>query len=99
MIFLLWAIFHLATAHEDHNERHTKEEYFNTIQELVKKVTSLEKKMEEKDEQMGHLQKNVQELEAMQCKAEVKKELNEILPTAIQQGLRDLPFEIVCPFR
>ena len=102
MIFLLWAIFHLATAHEDHNKRQTDEEYFDTIQELVMKVTNLEKKIEFKDEQMGHLQKRVNELEkgmGMQCKADVKKELNEILPTAIQRGLRDLPFEMVCAFR
>ena len=74
MIFILWSIFHLAMAHEDHNKRQTDEEYSNTIQELMKKVTSLEKKMEVKDEQMGHLQKRVNELEnemGMQCKAQM----------------------------
>ena len=106
MIFLLWAIFHLATAHQDLNERQMKEEYINTIQDLVKKVASLEEKMEVKNEQIGHLEKHVKELETwrekemrMQCKADAKKELDDILPTAIQQGLRDLPFEMVCAFR
>ena len=32
----------------------------------------------------------------MECKAEVKKEVDNVLPTAVEQGLRDLPFEMVC---
>ena len=35
----------------------------------------------------------------MQCKAEVMKELDKVLPAAVEQGLRDLPFEMVCAFR
>ena len=35
----------------------------------------------------------------MQCKAEVKKELDKVLPTAVEQGLRDLPFEMVCAYK
>merc|ERR1712210_224564 len=34
-----------------------------------------------------------------QFKAEVKKELDKVLPTAVEQGLRDLPFEMVCAFK
>ena len=34
-----------------------------------------------------------------QCKAEVKKEVDKVLPTAVEQGLRDLPFEMVCAFQ
>merc|ERR1712037_336959 len=33
------------------------------------------------------------------CKAEVKKELDKVLPTAVEQGLRDLPFEMVCAYK
>ena len=33
-----------------------------------------------------------------QCKEEVKKEVDNVLPTAVEQGLRDLPFEMVCAF-
>merc|ERR1712210_365635 len=33
------------------------------------------------------------------CKAEVKKELDKVLPTAVEQGLRDLPFEMVCAYQ
>ena len=29
---------------------------------------------------------------------EIKKELDNVLPTAVHQGLRDLPFEMVCAF-
>jgi len=35
----------------------------------------------------------------MQCQAEVKKELDKVLPTAVEQGLRDLPFEMVCAYK
>jgi len=35
----------------------------------------------------------------MQFKAEVKKELDKVLPTAVEQGLRNLPFEMVCAYR
>jgi|ERR1712192_41579 len=34
-----------------------------------------------------------------QFKAEVKKELDKVLPTAVEQGLRNLPFEMVCAYR
>ena len=33
-----------------------------------------------------------------QCKEKVKKEVDNVLPTAVEQGLRDLPFEMVCAF-
>ena len=35
----------------------------------------------------------------MQCRTEVKKELEKVLPTAVEQGLRDLPFEMVCAYQ
>merc|ERR1712212_4475 len=34
-----------------------------------------------------------------ECKAEVKKEMDKVLPTAVEQGLRDLPFEMVCAYQ
>merc|ERR1712212_654443 len=34
-----------------------------------------------------------------ECKAEVKKEVDKVLPTAVEQGLRDLPFEMVCAYQ
>ena len=35
----------------------------------------------------------------MHCQAEVKKELDKVLPTAVEQRLRDLPFEMVCVYK
>merc|ERR1712210_325814 len=35
----------------------------------------------------------------MQIGEEVKKEVDKVLPTAVEQGLRDLPFEMVCAYR
>ena len=34
-----------------------------------------------------------------QCQAEVKSEVEKVLPTAVEKGLRDLPFEMVCAYR
>merc|ERR1712233_285548 len=34
-----------------------------------------------------------------QCQAEVKSEVEKVLPTAVEQGLRDLPFEMVCAYQ
>merc|ERR1712037_249542 len=34
-----------------------------------------------------------------QCQTEVKKEVDKVLPTAVEQGLRDLPFEMVCAYK
>jgi len=35
----------------------------------------------------------------IQIGEEVKKEVDKVLPTAVEQGLRDLPFEMVCAYR
>ena len=32
----------------------------------------------------------------MECKAEVQKEVERVLPAAVEQGLWDLPFKMVC---
>ena len=32
-------------------------------------------------------------------RAEVKKELHKVLPTAVEQGLKDLPYEMVCAYK
>merc|ERR1719151_9941 len=49
-----------------------------------------------KKEEAAHSLKSEME---MQFKAEVKKELDKVLPTAVEQGLRNLPFEMVCAYR
>ena len=32
-------------------------------------------------------------------RAEVKKEVEKVLPPAVEKGLRDLPFEMVCAYK
>ena len=34
-----------------------------------------------------------------QCRTEIKKELDKVLQDAVEQGLRDLPFEMVCAYQ
>merc|ERR1712037_559002 len=49
--------------------------------------------MKNKNQEVAHSLKSEME---KQCKAEVKKELDKVLPTAVEQRLRDPPFEMVC---
>ena len=56
---------------------------------LKKQVTDLESRLEE----------SVKSEVNMQCKEEVKKEMEKVLPTAVEKGLRDLPFEMVCAYQ
>ena len=71
---------------------------FESRLEQVEKVATLEKPVtviESKAEEIASMKSEVK----MQCKAEVKKEVNKVLPTAVEEGLRDLPFEMVCAFK
>merc|ERR1712037_607166 len=68
-----------------------------------KEVASLESEMamhlkELKAERKNKNHSLKSEMET-QCKAEVKKELDKVLPTAVELGLRDLPFEMVCAYK
>ena len=74
---------------------------------LEKHVGELEEgikmQLESKSEEVVNLRKDVKEMEArvdeglkMQCGAELNRTLNEVLPKAVQKGLRDLPFVMVC---
>ena len=62
--------------------------------DLERQFAKMESKMEklmlraEKKESVADLKSKV--------RAEVKKELDRVLPDAVEQGLRDLPFEMVC---
>ena len=63
---------------------------------------NLQKQLEEIKAEAGDLKKQVKENEIKvenQCQAEVKKEVDKVLPTAVEQGLRDLPFEMVCAYK
>merc|ERR1719370_1536291 len=74
-----------------------------TIEVLVKKVASLENVLENKNLEVAKLERQVGEIGArvdeglkVQCGAELNKTLDEVLPKAIQEGLRDLPLVMVC---
>ena len=66
------------------------------VANLKKHFAEMESKMEEV---MLRSQASLKTEMGRQCKAEVKKELDRVLPTAVEQGLRDLPFEMVCAFK
>ena len=59
--------------------------------------------LESKSEEVVNLRKDVKEMGArvdeglkLQFGAELNRTLNEVLPKAVQKGLRDLPFVMVC---
>jgi len=65
------------------------------------KAADLEKqfaKMESKMEEIMQKKQGVAGLKS-EVRAEVKKELNKVLPTAVEQGLKDLPYEMVCAYK
>ena len=76
----------------------------------VERMEILESKLESQSLEMENFQKQLEEMKEQflkqikenerkmenQCRAEVKKEVEKVLPTAVEQRLRDLPFEKVC---
>ena len=78
-------------------------------EELMQRVEGMEKKLESKNTEVENLESRVEEEIAglkmqiadfqNQCKAEVKSELEKVLPKAVEKGLRDLPFEMVCAYK
>ena len=65
------------------------------VEELLQRMERMENELETKNVEVENLENKLK----MECKAEVEKELDKVLPTAVEQGLRDLPFEMVCVFR
>ena len=61
------------------------------LQNQAKEVQKRNEKQEVANSFKGDLEK--------QCKAEIKKELDKVLPSAVEQGLRDLPFQMVCAYQ
>jgi len=70
------------------------------LKEMKVQFADIERRVEEV---MLSTQKKNQNHEVARLKSEmreeVKKELNKALPTAVEQGLRDLPFEMVCAYK
>merc|ERR1719209_1872154 len=66
-----------------------------------KKAADLEKqfaKMEIKVEEMM-LKKQEAAFLKSEVRSEIKKELDKVLPTAVEEGLKDLPYEMVCAYK
>ena len=69
-----------------------------------KEAAALKKQVKENENKMDEMMKNQNQEVAnsemkMECEDEVKKEVAKVLPTAVKQGLRDLPFEMVCAYK
>merc|ERR1712018_714067 len=72
-------------------------------------VEDLQKQMKEAEEFESRVEEEIAGLKSElrmeiadfqnQCQAEVKSEVEKVLPTAVEKGLRDLPFEIVCAYQ
>merc|ERR1711971_351846 len=97
------------TVKDDLEQTMYKSEKLNGIED---KFEELEKKLETKNVDVENLQEQLKEMKVqldevilntrnnqMECKAEVKKEVEQVLPTAVERGLRDLPYEMVCAYR
>ena len=65
-----------------------------------KEMASLKKQFAKIESEMEEMRLNTQKKNQNQeIKAEVKKELDNVLPEAVEQRLRDLPFEMVCAYK
>ena len=75
------------------------------VENLQKRLTEMEVQFGRKNKEVAEIERKMDEVvlntqnNQMECKAEVKKEVDKILPTAVEQGLRDLPYEMVCAYR
>ena len=81
----------------------------NKVEELEKKLETKNEEVENLQNQLNKMKvqfgSKMEEVilntqnNQMECKAEVKKELDKVLPTAVERGLRDLPYEMVCAYK
>ena len=74
------------------------------VENLQKRLTEMEVQLESRvEEVLLRTQKKNENQEVASLKgeirAEVKKEVEKVLPAAVEQGLRDLPYEMVCAFQ
>jgi len=75
------------------------EEVASLKSEMTELQNQLKEVKAEKKNQNQEIAKNLKSEVENQCHTEVKKELDKVLPTAVEQGLRDLPFEMVCAYQ
>ena len=85
----------MASLEEALENRNVKEE------QLLTRIEELEAQVEEGKSSRSVSKYNKEYVNDVKtiCEAEVNKKLEEALPTAIQKGLRDLPYEMVCAYR
>ena len=73
------------------------------LSEMTLQIVDLQNQLKEvKAESKNENQEVAKSLKSemtKKCKAEVKKELEKSLATAVEQGLRDLPYEMVCAYK
>ena len=76
------------------------------MQTVMQKLADLENTHENENAERATLQDQIKDLQnrldegmVMQWEREVEKKLEKVLPTAIQQGLRDLPYNMVCVYK
>ena len=78
------------------------------MEKLQKRVKEGEVQIGDINEGSASLKKQVRDVESKleeisslksDMRAEVKKEVDNVLPEAVEQGLRDLPFEMVCALK
>ena len=74
-------------------QRKNHQEVSSLKSEMTMQIAEMKAQQKNQNREVAHSLKSEMET---QCKAEVKKELDKVLPTAVEQGLRDLPFEMVC---
>merc|ERR1711990_283857 len=69
-----------------------------------KKAADLEKQFAKMESRMEEMMLRTQRNEGVaglksEVRAEVKKELDKVLPTAVEEGMKDLPYEMVCAYK
>ena len=83
------------------------------VEDLEKKLETKNVEVEHLQQQLKEMKVQFAEIERVvssqknqevaslksEMRTEMKKELDKVLPTAVEQGLRDLPFEMVCSYR
>ena len=74
------------------------------VENLHRRLTEMEMQFESRiDDLMLSTQTKNQNQDVASLKsevrAEVKKEVEQVLPSAVEQGLRDLPYEMVCAYQ
>ena len=79
------------------------EELEKTLKTKNEEMKSLQNRLTEVEEMLSTQKKNLNKEIATiiknECKVEVKKELDKVLPEAVEQSLRELPYEMVCAYQ